>query len=1053
MIARILEWSVRQRGLVVCLALIFAGLGTWAAVHLPIDAVPDITGVQVQVNTAVPALAPEEVEQLVTFPLETELAGIPGVTEMRSLSKFGLSQITLQFADDTETYHARQLVGERLQGVAEKLPRGLTPRIAPVISGLSEVFHYTVDYAPGAEKPATRQEQLRELLQVQNYLLKPALRTVPGVAEVNTFGGHERQIVVAPKLDALRDAGMTVGELAELLQRDVENAGGSVVTQGEKQLLVRSVGRVQSIEEIKALPVRFAGAIRPLTVAELAEVGVGSEIPIASATVDGQEALIGMVMMLSHENSRTVARRAEAKLAALREQLPAGLTARPLYSRAGLVDATIHTVKKNLFEGAIFVVAVLFAFIGHWRAAIIVAMAIPLAFLFALTGMSYFGISGNLMSLGAIDFGLIIDGAVVIVENIVRRLADEQHRLNRHLSLDERLSVVVSAARQVASPMFFGVLIITVVYVPILALTGIEGKMFHPMALTVMLALGGALVLALTLMPALCALVLRGAVREHDNLVMRLAKRVYTPFLDAALRLRWLFVGGAVALFAVAVFAFTKLGSQFIPTLDEGPLVIQLTRKPEISLPASLEIQRRSEELLKKEFPEINDVFASLGTPEVATDPMGVNQGDTYVLLKPRSEWRRETGQPVTKARLVELMRESLEKNFPEQELLFSQPIEMRFNELLEGVRADLSVKVYGEDFSVTEKIAGEIKGILQELDGIEDVEFETLGRTPLLEVVAKRDALARYNVHSAELNQTVAAALAGETVGTLVEGNRRTEIVVRLPEKAREDMEVLRKLPVRVGDNGMLPLEQVADLKTVDTVSPILRDAGRRRSALLVELETHDVEGWVASAEAKVREQVKLPPGVTVEFGGQFENLVAAKARLAVVVPAALLLIFVLIVMAFGHLRQAVLVYTCIPLAMTGGIFALWLRGMPFSITAAVGFIALSGVAVLNGVVLVSCFNELRAEGRDLLAVVRDGALLRLRPVLTTALVAALGFLPMALATGPGAEVQRPLATVVIGGIISATFLTLVVLPTLYAWIERGSTAREKAGTRDLAT
>jgi cobalt-zinc-cadmium resistance protein CzcA len=914
----------------------------------------------------------------------------------------------------------------------------LTPRLAPVISGLSEVFHYTIDYAPGANKPATRVDQLRELLLVQNYILKPALRTVPGVAEINTFGGHERQIVVAPKLDALRDAGLTVGDLADLLRRDVENAGGSVVTQGEKQLLVRSVGRVQSIDDIKALPVQFAGAVTPLTVADLAEVGVGSEIPIAAATVDGQEAIIGMVMTLSRENSRDVARRAEAKLLSLREQLPAGMTVRPLYSRAGLVDATIGTVKTNLFEGAIFVVAVLFVLIGHWRAAIIVATAIPLAFLFALTGMAHFGISGNLMSLGAIDFGLIIDGAVVIVENVVRRLADEQHRLGRRLTAGERLALVVAASQQVASPMFFGVLIITVVYVPILALTGIEGKMFHPMALTVMLALGGALVLALTLMPALCALVLRGAVREHDNLPMRLAKRAYAPVLDAALRFRWWFVGGTMVLFAVALFKFSRMGAQFIPALDEGAIVVQLTRKPEISLPASLEAQRRSEELLKREFPEIDEVFASLGTPEVATDPMGINQGDTYVLLKPREEWRREDGKRIDKARLEELMRETLARNFPEQELLFSQPIEMRFNELLEGVRADLSVKVYGEDFDVTEKIAGEIKEILQGIDGIEDVEFETLGRTPLLEIVAKRDALARYNLHSAELNQTVATAMGGETIGTLVEGNRRTEIVLRLSEQAREDLDVVRGLPVRVGDHGMLPLAQVADLRTVDTVSPILRDAGRRRSALLVELDTTDVEGWVAAAQAKVKERIKLPPGVTVEFGGQFENLVAAKARLAVVVPAALLLIFVLIVMAFGRLRQAVLVYLCIPLAVTGGIFALWLRDMPFSITAAVGFIALSGVAVLNGVVLVSCFNELRAEGRDLLAVVREGALLRLRPVLTTALVAALGFVPMALATGPGAEVQRPLATVVIGGIVSATFLTLVVLPTLYVWIER---------------
>lgn len=1034
MIGHILEWSVRHRALVICLAFIAGGLGLWTAFHLPVDAVPDITGVQVQVNAAVPALAPEEVEQLVTFPLESELAGTPGVTELRSLSKFGLSQLTLQFTDDTDLALARQRVSERLTGLADTLPPGVTPRLAPAISGLSEVLYYTVDYSPdNPAKPATRREQLIELLNVQNYVLKPALRSVPGVAEVNTFGGHERQVIVAPRLSALRDAGLTMPELAARLRREVENAGGGAITVGERQLLVRSVGRVESVEQIAALPVHFGGGVRPLVVGDLADVQLGSETPIATATVDGEEAVIGMIMMLIGENSRTVAMRARARLESI--PLPPGIVVRTLYDRSDLVGATIRTVKSNLFEGAALVIAVLFVLLGHWRAALIVAAAIPLAFLIAVTGMARFGISGNLMSLGAIDFGLIVDGAVVVVENVVRRLAEQQQTLGRRLTPGERLTTIVAAARQVGTPMFYGVLIITVVYVPILALTGIEGKMFHPMALTVMMALGGALVLALTLVPALCGVILRAGVSQADNRVIRFAKRIYRPLLDWTLRWRKTVLAGAVGLFAAAAVLFVDLGAHFVPTLDEGAFVIQLTRRPDISLPASLEMQRRSEQLLRREFPEIATVFASLGTPEIATDPMGINQGDTYVMLRPRGAWRREDGRPVDKSRLAELIRATLEQNFPEQELLFSQPIEMRFNELLEGIRADVSVKIHGEDFDATEKVAAEIKDVLRTIEGVEEVEFETLGRTPMLEVVPRRAALARLNVATAELNAAVATALAGEQAGFLVEGNRRTEIVVRLAEAARDDQNVLQDLPVRVGEHGLLRLGDLAELRVTSTVSPILRDSGRRRSALLVELETSDVEGWVNAAKSKVEKRVKLPPGVTVEFGGQFENLATAKERLAVVVPAALVLIFVLLMMAFGRIGQAALIYTCIPMAATGGVLALWLRDMPFSITAAVGFIALSGVAILNGVVLVSCFNELMAEGRDALAAVREGTLLRLRPVLTTALGAAFGFVPMAIATGPGAEVQRPLATVVIGGIVSATFLTLFLLPMLYAW------------------
>lgn len=1046
MIDRILELSLRQRALVFTCTLILAAAGVWSALHLPIDAVPDITGVQVQVNTEVPALAPEEVEKLVTQPLEIELAGTPGVQEMRSLSKFGLSQVTLSFADGTDVYRARQLISERLAGSRDHLPRGLTPQLAPITTGLGEVFSYALDYAADAPaKPATRREQLMELQLLHEYRVKPLLRTVPGVADVNSIGGYEKQIVVALRLDALRAAGITPEELAAVVAANVENAGGGIVSRAGEQLIVRAVTRVQTAAEIAALPVKFAGGVRPLTVGELADVAIGTNVRTGAATEDGEEALVGTALMLAGENSRTVAHRAGQKLAAIQALLPAGVVLRPLYNRADLVDATVGTVQKNLFEGAVLVVAVLFALLGNWRAALIVTAAIPLAFLFALTGMARFGISGNLMSLGAIDFGLIIDGAVVVVENIVRRLGEQQHALGRPLTREERHAAVLAASRQVGRPMFFGVLIITVVYVPILALGGIEGKMFHPMALAVMLALGGALILALTLMPALCSVVLRGRVAETENPVMRLAHRIYAPVLAAALRFRALVALGAVALFAVACLVFGRLGAEFIPTLDEGSFTMMVFRSPSISLDEAVVQQQRTDRLVRERVPEVTRVYSRTGTSEIATDPMPQSDGDFYVFYRPRNEWRRENGQLITKHRLGEILRTEIEALNPGAAVLVAQPIEMRFNELLEGIRADLAVKVFGEDYDATEKVATELKELLEGIPGAGEVEFESLGRTPLLEVVARRDVLARYGVQAAELNHAVASALAGEEAGTLVEGDRRFPVVVRLPEATRADPAVLRALPVRVGEHGLLPLGELAELREVRAVSPILRDAGRRRSALLVNLDTSDIEGWVRTAQTKVRDGIKLPPGVTVEFGGQFENLIEAKARLAVVVPAALLLIFVLIVLAFGRLRQALVVYTGIPLALTGGVFALWARGLPFSITAAVGFIALSGVAVLNGVVLVSCFNELRAAGRSVRDAVTEGALLRLRPVLMTALVAALGFVPMALATGPGAEVQRPLATVVIGGILSATFLTLVLLPALYAWVERDPRAPQK--------
>ena len=1042
MINRILEFSLKQRTVVLLGASLLLVLGLWSAKYLPIDAVPDITGVQVQINTEIPALAAEESEKLVTQPIELELAGLPGVEEMRSLTKFGLSQITLQFKDGTDIYRARQLITERLQGLTDQLPAGSSPRLAPISTGLGEIFYYSLAFRPDApNKPVTEKEELIALGEIQEYVVKPLLRTVPGIAEINGTGGHEKQFVIQPKPEALTHAGLTFSELADLIAQNVENAGGGIVNRGGEQLTIRAVSRVTGIADIADLPLKFAGGVKPLLVKDVAEVMIGTRFRTGAATLNGREVVVGTTMMLTGENSRDVAQRVKARIAEIRHKLPAGVEITPEYDRSELVGRTIGTVEKNLFEGALLVVVVLLLLLGNWRAALIVACAIPLSFLFALTGMAHFGISGNLMSLGAVDFGLIIDGAVVIVENIVRQLSERQRHLRRILTREERAQTVFAASKQVGSPMFFGVIIIAVVYIPVLALTGTEGKMFHPMALTVMLALGGALVLTLTLMPVLCSFLLGGKISEQDNLLIRFAKRLYAPVLKSALRLRWLVVGGSTALFAASLWLFSHLGAEFVPTLDEGSLTAMLYKPVGMNVEESVRSDCEIEQRLLREFPELTRIFSRVGTSEVATDPMPVNESDVYIDYKPVADWPKTPGRPTSKADLAEQLGVAIRKINPNYSTLFAQPIEMRFNELLEGTKAELAVKIFGSDYDVLEKLAEQIKEIVEKTPGTEEVEYETEGRTPQLQITAKRDVLRRYGLQSGEINKAVSVALAGQTVGQLIDGNRRFDIVVRMPEALRAEDDEIKKLPLRVGEHGLLRLGDTVEFTTLKTVEPIRRDDGQRRAALMVNLNTRDIEGFVRVVERQIGEQVKIPEGYNVEFGGQFKNLQEARTRLAIVVPSALALIFALIFLAFGSLRQALLVYSGIPLAVTGGIAALWLRNLPFSITAAVGFIALTGVAVLNGVVLVSYFNQLRTDGRKLREAVIEGALTRLRPVLMTAAVASLGFVPMALATGAGAEVQRPLATVVIGGILSSTLLTLVVLPTLYCWFEKDRT------------
>ncbi|HMP75333.1 MAG TPA: CusA/CzcA family heavy metal efflux RND transporter [Kiritimatiellia bacterium] len=1044
MINSLLDFSLRQRPFVLLVAAALLVAGVWSAVHLPVDAVPDITNTQVQVNTEVPALAPEEIEKLVTFPLEIELAGVPGMLELRSLSKFGLSQITLVFKDGTDLYRARQLVSERLLNAVDALPPGLTPKLAPISTGLGEIYYYVVEYAPDAtNKPASEYEQLMELSQIQDFIIKPQLRAVPGIAEVNTSGGYEKQIVVMPDPEKLFGAGLTFAEVAEVVAENVENAGGGAVQMGGEQVVIRAAGRVTTAEEIAALPIRFRAGAAPLRVGDVAAVGIGSNVRTGASTWDGEEAVLGAAMMLSGENSRIVSKRVAAKLGEIRARLPDGVRITTGYDRTDLVDRTIATVEKNLAEGAILVMAILFLLLGNFRAALIVSLAIPLSFLFAITGMVQTRVSGNLMSLGAVDFGLIIDGAVVMVENTVRRLGLRQHALGRVLTPHERHETVRDACREVGTPTFFGVLIITIVYLPILALTGIEGKMFKPMALTVMMALIGALVLAMTLMPVLCSLLLRGKISEKDNALIAWLKKAYAPTLRLAFRLRWLVVVSAILLVAWSLTIFQKLGAEFVPQLDEGAFATHMIRTTSIGLDASLDMQKKAERVLLEAFPEVSHTFSRIGTAEIATDPMGVNVADCYIFFEPESTWRKIDGRTITKDELADLMSMELSIRVPGQSYLFSQPIEMRFNEILEGTRADIAVKVFGEDHPTLERVAGEVRELLETIRGAADVEFDALGKAPMLEITLNREAMARHNLHAEEINSVIAHALAGEELGLLVEGNRRFPIVVRMEEALRKRVDVIKGLPVRTDDGGLLQLGQVADFHVEERVSAITREFAQRRAAVMVNLRGRDVEGFVREAQAAVARSIQLPPGYSIEFGGQFKNLQEARARLGVIVPAALLVIFVLIFFAFGSVHQALVVYTGIPLAATGGILALWLRDMPFSISAGIGFIALSGVAVLNGVVMISCFNQLRAAGQSVRDAVAEGSLARLRPVLMTALVASFGFVPMALASGAGAEVQRPLATVVIGGILTSTFLTLVLLPTLYRWIEQRNEPR----------
>ncbi|HET9062522.1 MAG TPA: CusA/CzcA family heavy metal efflux RND transporter [Candidatus Binatia bacterium] len=1061
MLEKILSFSILHRWFIVLATMGVAALGAYNYQRLPIDAVPDITNVQVQINTEAVGYSPLETEQRITFPVETALAGLPSLEYTRSISRYGLSQVTVVFKDGTDIYFARQLVGERLQEVKGKLPPGIEPSMGPIATGLGEIFMFTVENEDGEGHTGDRRDTT-ELRTINDWVIKPQLRSVPGVIDVNTIGGYVKEYHVTPRPETLLAYGLTFRDVLSALAANNDNVGAGYIEREGEQYLIRVPGQVADLDGIRQIVVGHHDGM-PIHIDDVASVLLGPELRMGAATKDGKEAVLGTVFMLIGENSRTVSQRVAAKMEEINRTLPPGIVAKTVYDRTNLVNATIHTVRINLVEGAILVVVVLFLLLGNVRAALVTAMVIPLSMLFTITGMVGSKVSGNLMSLGALDFGLIVDGAVIIVENCVRRLGEEQHRLGRLLTRAERLKVVFEGSREVRRATMFGELIIAIVYLPILTLTGVEGKMFFPMAFTVISALFAAMVLSVTFVPAACALVLTGKVAERENAFMRFASAVYRPALAFCLRFRTAVALCAVVIVAIGGLLASRMGTEFIPSLDEGDVALHALRIPGTSLTQAVHMQHVLERRLE-ELPEVKTVFAKIGTAEIATDPMPPSVADGFVIMKPRAEW------PDPRKPKAELVREleAAAVTVPGNNYEFTQPIQMRFNELIAGVRSDVAVKVFGDDMETLQGVGKEIEKILKQVSGASDVKLEQSTGLPLMTITPIRSALARYGLNVADVQEVVEIALGGRTAGQVFEGDRRFDIVVRLPEDLRNDPEVIRRLPVplprddeRGGANAhsirwselqsgappsFVPLSEVASISVVAGPNMINRENGKRRVVVTANVRGRDLGSFVEEAQSVIAERVSVPAGYWTVWGGQFENLISATNRLRIVVPVVLLLIFLLLFTTFGTARDALLVFTGVPLALTGGVLALWLRDIPISISAGVGFIALSGVAVLNGVVMISFINKLRTDGMLLEQAIEQGSLTRLRPVLMTALVAALGFVPMALATGTGAEVQRPLATVVIGGIVSSTLLTLLVLPGLYRIFhgrERGPATR----------
>ncbi|MGJ8558612.1 MAG: efflux RND transporter permease subunit [Litorimonas sp.] len=1044
MLERIIEFSIRQRWLVMAVVFGLATLGVYNFNRLLIDAVPDITNVQVQINTEAPGFSPLETEQRITFPVETAISGLPGLDYTRSVSRYGLSQVTVVFDDGTDIYRARQLVTERIQSVQGELPAGITPEPGPISTGLGEIYMYILAATPGAVKDDGTVWSAMDLRTLNDWVVLPQLRTVKGVTEVNTIGGFKKEIHILPDPETMAGFGISFEDFLTAVERNNANTGAGYIERNGEQNLIRVPGQATSLDDLRAIIIKDTGLVS-VRLGDLAVIQEGKELRTGAATQNGEEVVLGTAFMLIGENSRTVSVAVDEKINLIRPTLPDGVTMTAVYNRTNLVDATIKTVEKNLAEGALLVIVVLFLLLGNFRAALLTAAVIPLAMLMTITGMVENKVSGNLMSLGALDFGLIVDGAVIIVENCIRRFGEAQRRLGRLLTQEDRFSLAASASSEVIKPSIFGVIIITVVYLPIFALTGIEGKMFHPMAFTVVFALTSAMILSLTFVPAAVALLIRGKVTEKESLFMRGAAWLYRPALKFALWARYAVVIAAFGLVFISGWGATKLGSEFIPNLDEGDVALHALRIPGTSLTQAIEMQEMLEKRITA-LPEVDRVFSKIGTPEIATDPVPPSVADTFLILKPRKDWS-DPRKP--KAQFVTELKAAVEA-VPGSKYEITQPIEMRFNELISGVRADVAIKIYGDDLDTLTELASTVEGIVSSVPGAADVQYEQVTGLPILSILPDRDALARYGLDVSDVQRVAGIALGGETAGRYFEGDRRFDIVVRFPEHLRTNVSAIERLPIplpesRRSDTGLMfvPLSEVARVDIAPGPNQISRENGKRKLTVTSNVRDRDLGSFITDLQSRMDAQAELPTGYWVEYGGTWEQLVSASRRLTVVVPVALLAIFGLLLMLFGSFRDAGIVFTGVPLALTGGVAALAIRDLPLSISAGVGFIALSGIAVLNGVVMLSFIKERRESGEQLEEAIFKGALQRLRPVLMTALVASLGFVPMAINVGLGSEVQRPLATVVIGGIISATLLTLLVLPALYRIIHAGDLRR----------
>ena len=1052
MLDNILRISIHQGWIILIGVFLMGMLGIYNYQRLPIDAVPDITNVQVQINAKAAGYSPIESEQRVTFPIERAMSGLPNLEYTRSISRYGLSQVTVVFEDGTDIYFARQLVNQRIQEIKDTLPAGITPKMGPISTGLGEIFMYTVQAEKGARKKDGALYSSTDLREIQDWIIKPQLRTVKGVTEVNAIGGFVKQFHVTPYPEKLISFGLTLQDVVIALQRNNLNVGAGYIEKNGEQLLVRAPGQVINLDQIGEI---ILGSYRgvPVYIKNVADVLIGKELRNGAATQNGQEVVLGTVHMLTGENSRTVSEAVAKKITEINRSLPINVVATTAYNRATLVDKTIRTVATNLAEGAVLVIVVLLLFLGNLRAALIAALVIPLSMLFTFSGMVTSQVSANLMSLGALDFGIIVDGAIVFTENSVRRITNMQAQLGRGLTRNERLSEVFDANKEARRALIYGQLIIMVVYLPILVMTGVEGKMFHPMAITVMIALLGAMILSVTFVPAAIALFLSGKMTEKESTAVVWAKRSYLPVLNAAMKNKALTITVAVIIVALSGLLATRMGSEFAPTLNEGDIALHALRIPGTSLTTSVEMQSALEETIR-DFPEVEKVFGKIGTAEVATDPMPPNLADVFVILKPQSEWN---GQYQSKIELVAAMEQAVQK-IPGNKYEFTQPIQMRFNELLSGVRADVAVKIFGDNLDTLLLLGDKIEGLVKTIPGAADVRTEQISGLTVLSININRAKMSRYGLNSADVQDAISIAVGGKNAGIIYDGDRRFNLQVRLPESIRGNIEELRRLPIRLPASSAINIEknpmisspsyvalgEVANLDLVQGPNQISRENGKRKVVVTANIRGRDLGSFINEAEELISEKLKLPSGYWIKWGGQFEQLVAAAHRLQIVIPLTLGLIFVLLYAMFRNFRDGLLIFTGVPFALTGGLFALWIRDIPLSISASVGFIALSGIAVLNGLVMLSFIRNLLTEGHTLDDAIQTGAITRLRPILMTALTTAIGFVPMALATSIGAEVQRPLATVVIGGVISSTVLTLLVLPVLYRLFHKQNISRE---------